>query len=215
LKKIWRTENVMRHQGQWFQRLLNKLLHDLVPAALASVIGGILFTHFHLGFQFGRAPEAAAQVMPASAEMMQLLRDEHGLVVSYVNAQRARDERAVGANDAAPRRVADQQPKSAAALHPTYSDLAAKAVAARGKNVGSALIPLQIAQIRNEDPKPSSRNDESLLTKTVSIKDHVVAVTQRVVSVIGGIPSWIGVIGDRIGGDGANPRPPANLVSAS
>ena len=55
-----------------------------------------------------------------------------------------------------------------------------------------------------------------ILAKTVGIKDHVVAVTQRVVSAIGGIPSWIGAIGDHIGGESSgNPRPPADLVSAS
>ena len=47
------------------------------------------------------------------------------------------------------------------------------------------------------------------------IKDNVVAVTQRAVSAVGGIPSWFGAIGDRIGGEGQSPRPPANLVSAS
>jgi len=61
------------------RRLVAKLVHDVLPAALASLIGGLLFTHF----QLGRMPApVAAQVAPASPEMMQLLRDEHGLIVN-------------------------------------------------------------------------------------------------------------------------------------
>ena len=200
----------MRDHGSLFKRLLDKLLHDVMPAALASVIGGILFTHFQLGWP---APQPSAQMMPASAEMMQLLRDEHGLVVSYVNALRARDEKK--ASEGGPQVAADQQTKPLGSSRPTYVDLATKAVAARGKGAGSALVPLQIAQVHYEPSKPPSRDENSLLAKTVGIKDHVVAVTQRVVATIGGIPSWIGSIGDRIGGENADPRPPANLVSAS
>ena len=84
------------------------------------------------------------------------------------------------------------------------------------------LPPLLIAQAQQGDSsKAVARNDQSLLAKTsflaktIGIKDHVVAATQRVVSAIGGIPTWIGAIGDRIGGEDASPRPPANLVSAS
>jgi hypothetical protein len=204
----------MRYFGTSFGRLLHKLLHDVVPAALASLVGGILFAQFHLGFQLGPGREPSAQPTPASAEMMQLLRDEHGLVVSYVNAQRAKDEKATGTN-AAQVGADQQQTKSIGVSRPSYVDLAAKAVAAHGKNVGPTLVPLQIAEVHDEAPKPVLRDDVSILAKTVGIKDHVVAVTQRVVSAIGGIPSWIGSIGDRIGGDSASPRPPANLVSAS
>jgi len=208
----------MRQAESLFKRLSTKLLHDALPAALASIIGGVLFTHFHLGFPFGGSSERAAQVTPASAEMMQLLRDEHGLVVSYVNAQRARDERAMAATEGTPTADRPQtKPAGASRLNSNpsgYVELAARAVAAHSKSASPTLAPLQIAQVRDETPKPEIR-DESLLAKTAGIKDHVVAVTQRVVSAIGGIPSWIGAIGDRIGGDSASPRPPANLVSAS
>ena len=63
--------------------------------------------------------------------------------------------------------------------------------------------------------KADTRDEDSLLARTIGIRDHVIAVTQRAVSAIGGIPSWFGSIGDRIGGEDASPRPPANLVSAS
>lgn len=43
------------------------------------------------------------------------------------------------------------------------------------------------------------RDDDSLLAKTIGVTDHVVAATQRAVSTIGVIPTWIGSIGSRLG----------------
>jgi hypothetical protein len=43
------------------------------------------------------------------------------------------------------------------------------------------------------------RDDDSLLAKTMGVTDHVVAATQRAVSTIGVIPTWIGSIGNRLG----------------
>ena len=70
-------------------------------------------------------------------------------------------------------------------------------------------------QSENAPPPPAARNDDSLLAKTIGFKDNVVAVTQRAAAAIGGIPSWFGAIGDRIGGEDPSPRPPAHLISAS
>ena len=73
----------MPYETPSLKRLLTKLVHDVPPAALASVIGGFLFPHF----QLGRFPEpVAAQVTPASDEMMQLLRDEHRLIISFLQS---------------------------------------------------------------------------------------------------------------------------------
>jgi hypothetical protein len=44
------------------------------------------------------------------------------------------------------------------------------------------------------------RGDDSLLARTMGVTDHVIAATHRAVSTIGVIPSWIGSIGNRIGG---------------
>jgi hypothetical protein len=222
----------MRGEIPLVKRLLTKLVHDILPTALASLIGGFLFTHFQLG-QWGQASEpAAAQVAPASAETMQLLRDEHRLISDFVTAQLANEKKQLAAEDSARRVAVEPQPAAgaAAALRQPAIALTAARLVARGKSTVASvpLPPLVIAQAPGGDGAKSSshydssshhdsaaRHDDSLLAKTIGIKDHVVAVTQRVVSAIGGIPSWIGAIGDRIGGDDANPRPPANLVSAS
>ena len=71
-------------------RLLAKVLLDILPAVIASVIGGLLFTHYQLG-GLG-VPAAAALSAPANAEMMQLLRDEHAVIVDYLKAQLAAEK---------------------------------------------------------------------------------------------------------------------------
>jgi hypothetical protein len=196
-------------------RFLAKLVLDILPAALASVIGGFLFTHY----QLGRAPQptAAAQVAPASAEMMQLVRDEHALIVNFLKAQMVAEKTKLTAEDEAPRAAVEAELARAAAgpRQAVVAMVAPKPVALHSKTpvVGASLPPLVIAQ--NETVKPAAANPDSLVAKTIGIKDHVLSVTQRVVSVIGGIPSWIGSIGDRIGGEDSAPRPPANLISAS
>jgi len=203
---------VMLHKMPLLARLLTKLLHDVLPAALASLIGGLLFTHF----QLARMVEPAAQVTSASAEMMQLLRDEHGLIVNFLKAEMTKEKTQLAAAQAAPRGVSDDAaPAAAAVAAPRPAVVAAGKPVAHGKTavVGASLPPLVLVQAQqNESAKPAARDSDSLLAKTIGIKDHVVAVTQRVVSAIGGIPSWIG---DHLGGEGANPRPPADLVSAS
>jgi hypothetical protein len=195
------------------RRLLAKLVHDVLPAALASLIGGFLLTHYG----FSRAPGSApVQAAPATAEMMSLLRDEHALVVNFLKAQMANEKKELvrAKEDAAPANAAATEPVAARAQ--LVAAIAAKP-ASRGKAavVGASLPPLVIADARQSDGVQAASDSDSLLAKTFGIKDHVVAVTQRVVSAIGGIPSWFGAIGDRIGGEGASPRPPANLVSAS
>ncbi|HXX05156.1 MAG TPA: hypothetical protein VEJ37_12590 [Xanthobacteraceae bacterium] len=199
------------------RRLVGKLVHDILPTALASVIGGLLFTHF----QFGRMPTPPA-AGPASAAMMQLLRDEHALVVDFVKAEVARekDQPAVAETlSRAPVVTAAAEAEAPAAVAAPRGMMAAAAAkpAPRGRtSVVGASLPLVIAQAPSNDAiEPLARSDDSLLAKTIGLKDRVFAATQSVVSAIGGIPSWIGSIGDRIGGRDPSPRPIADLISAS
>jgi hypothetical protein len=73
-------------------RFFSKLLYELLPAAIASVIGAMLISHY------ARPAVAPAVVAaPASAEMMQLVRDEHQLIVNYLkkeNETRQQSDRA-------------------------------------------------------------------------------------------------------------------------
>jgi hypothetical protein len=205
----------MRYDKPMLRRFFAKLVLDILPAALASLVGGFLLTHYGLG----RATKPATQVAPASAEMMQLLRDEHGLIVNFLRAQIANEKKQLAAQDAASRVAGDAEPAAAAATHQVaVAMVAAKPAAPHAKAavVGASLPPLVIAQTQpSEAARAAPENPDSLIAKTIGIKDHVVSVTHRVVSVIGVIPSLIGSIGDRIGGEDVSPRPPADLVSAS
>jgi hypothetical protein len=203
---------VMRYQMPLLRRLAAKLVHDILPAALASVIGGFLFTHF----QLGHVPDAGAPG-PASAEMMQLLRDEHGTMVNFLNAEMAKEKAQLAVAEAAPPPPAAVTDPVAIPRRPAATTIAAKPPLPRVKMPEAAAPqPLVIAQVQQTDEaKPAATGDNSSVAPTAGLKDHVVAVTQRVVSAIGAIPSWIGSIGDRIGGQDAPPRPRVDLVSAS
>jgi hypothetical protein len=207
------------------KRLFDKIVHDALPAALASILGGLLLTHFNID----RAPQpVTVKVTQASPEMMQLLRDEHGLMVDFVKEQvageknRAATEQ-VDRNDTAEVSAAPPAQVLPTPPLPAIGSAAPKSATPRSKNpiVAVSQPTPAPAQPAAQAPQPApqaaaARTDDSLLAKTIGIKDHVVSVTQRAVSVtIGVIPSWFGSLGDRMGGEGQSPRPPANLVSAS
>jgi hypothetical protein len=79
-------------------RFLGKFVLDIMPAALASVIGGFLFTQYHFGHS---APKPVLeQVTPASAEMMALVRDEHAMIVDYLKTKMAAEKSRAAAEDA-------------------------------------------------------------------------------------------------------------------
>jgi hypothetical protein len=219
-KRRAEDNRMMRYNAPLLRRLLTKLFHDVLPAALASVIGGFLFTHF----QLGRTPEpaVAVQAAPGSTEMMQLLRDEHGLILDFLKAELASEKRQLAVAGTAPPAAADttgiEPPAAVAAPRQVVAVVAAKPVALRTKTpvVAAPPSPVVLVQAQQaESFRPAVPNSDSVLARTIGITDHVVAATQRVVSVIGGIPSWFGAIGDRIGGEDPTPRPPASLISAS
>jgi hypothetical protein len=208
------------------KRLFDKIVQDALPAGLASILGGLLLTHFHLD----RAPQpTTVKVTQASPEMMQLLRDEHGLIVDFVKEQVASEKSRGSADQSGQPGVTEASVPSVARVTPPPVQrpvpvvaLAAPKPAPRSKNpvVGASLPApapaLAQAQPAEPVPQPVAHADDSILAKTIGIKDQVISVTHRAVSAtIGVIPSWFGSLGDRIGGEGQSPRPPANLVSAS
>lgn len=79
-------------------RFVGKFVLDIMPAALASVIGGFLFTQYHFGHS---APKPVLeQVTPASAEMMALVREEHATIIDYLKAQMAAQKSRAAVEDA-------------------------------------------------------------------------------------------------------------------
>jgi hypothetical protein len=205
------------------KRLFDKIVHDALPAGLASLLGGLLLTYFPIGHV---THQATVKVTPASPQMMQLLRDEHGLIVDFVKAQAANEKNRAGADQEPQRTVAEAVAPAAAPMplplaHPNsvVASTAPKPAAPRTKNplvataTPTAATPTSAAETAG---LPAARTDDSLLAKTIGIKDRVVSATQHAVSAtFGAIPSWFGSLGDRIGGEAPSPRPPADLVSAS
>ncbi len=210
-------------QVPWIARFLGKFVLDILPAALASVIGGFLFTQYHFA-QTASAPATMGQAAPASAEMMAMIRDEHAQIMGYLKAQvaaeRSRDlaadaDTARAAADAraavdaklADALIASQVASQAAAQQSASAAVAPKASRARPKPAvvlaAAPRAPLIIAEaqpVRDDAVAPANgdvHEPNSLFAKTLDIKDHVVAATRHVVTAIGDV---FASVGNSIGG---------------
>jgi hypothetical protein len=216
-------------------RFLGKFVLDVMPAALASLIGGYLLTHYQLGFTTASRP-VAVQVTPASAEMMALVRDEHAMIIDYLKTQIAAEKSRQAAEDADERDAADAQPADLkpadarvdarldarlaleASARRLAASVASKSPAPRAKVVPAVAVaavtvphaPLVIAQAQqNTTPDDAAsagrlaRDPNSLLAKTLDLKDHVVAATRHVVGVIG---DMFASVGERITGPAVSGR---------
>ena len=204
-------------------RFTGKLVLDILPAALASVIGGFLFTQYHLGR--AAPPPATEQTSPASAEALALVRDEHQAIVGYLTAQLAAEKSRFAAQDAdTARAVADAkaaQDNEAREKALAEQDAASLklAVTSPVRHVASA-TPVKVALPRAKPaPAPTeiattqaepkiaqaaaaptdrlARDPDSLLAKTLDLKDHVVAATKQAVAALG---DMFTSVGEHIGG---------------
>src|SRR5271154_2435442 len=213
------------------KRFVGKLVVDVLPAAFVSVLGGFIITQYQFSHVQASRP-ATEQVVPASAEMMQLVRDEHAVIIGYLKTQMAAEKNRHAAEDAAvadARLAAVDPPAPVAAPLPTPRPVAtavvAKPVPARTKVATAPVLPphapLQIAQtdqavsatpVAEPAPTPESK---SLLTRTLEVKDHVVGATLHVVSAIGNIPSWLASMGDRVSGSGTTSSSTGRMFSTS
>jgi len=185
----------VQRQVPWLPRLLGKFVLDILPAGLASAIGGVLLTQYQLGHSAAPRP-VAGQVEPASAELMAMVRDEHAMIMNYLNSQMAAERSRDSAEDAAPAAPAPTPHgrPTAVAAKPARSTVSASAARPH--------TPLVIAKVQRDANGPVAPDDkvageqDSLLAKTLDVKDHVVAATRRVVAVIG---TMFASVGERIG----------------
>jgi hypothetical protein len=203
--------------GPWLARIrlarvLGKLVRDVLPGALASLIGTVLIAQYQFAHQAAPHP-VTGQVVPASAETMARLRDEHAMIMDYLKTQMVAEQSRDVAEDAATARAAaDAKLANARLAAEVLAQLgattavakpAAPHVKATATVAAVPQAPLVIAQMQpagNDDAAPGDRlasDPDSLLAKTLDIKDHVVAATRHVVSAIGDI---FASLGERIGG---------------
>lgn len=209
----------------WMARFLGKFVHDIVPTALASAIGAFLFAEHQFGHPSQpqlvavqpASPEVMAMIRDEHAEIMDYLKAQvaaersRNLAADAETARAAADSRAAAdaklaealiAAQAAVRQSSPVTPKVAAAKPSTARAKPPVALAA------APHVPLTIAQaqpVLNSAPigdvgapvEPLARDPDSLLAKTLDIKDHVVAATRQVVSAIG---DAFASVGNNIGG---------------
>lgn len=220
--RTMRQDWVAPGEAPWLVRFLGKIVLDVLPAALASVIGGFLFTQYHFA-QTATSRPAAAEAAPASAEMVAMIRDEHTQIMSYLKAQtaaqRSRDlaadaataQAAAAARAAADAKLADALIAAQTAARQSSADAARPSPAHSKPPVSLAAAPhaplviAQVAQPNRDDAVDGgvapgdrlARDPDSLFAKTLDLKDHVVAATRQVVSAIGDV---FASVGDRIGG---------------
>lgn len=225
---------VARLDAPWFMRFAGKVVLDVLPAALASVIGGFLFTQYHLGHA---APPPLVAVQPASPEMMAMIRDEHALITDYLKAQLAAEKRRDAADDAASARaateahaaadakLADAMVASQTVEQASAAPVAAAKVAPVHRKPPASLAPAPhapLAIVQANQPVPAPHADtmapddrlasdpNSLLAKTLDLKDHVVAATHQVVSAIGDVFNSLGGSISGVMSSSARPFSPAS-----
>jgi hypothetical protein len=206
---------VATHNAPLLRRFLAKLVVDVMPAALTSVIGGFLITQYQFNHAALLRP-ATEQAVPATADMVQLVRDEHSAIMDYLKEQIVAEKTRNAAADAADARAAAAAkavPEAPAAAAPRIVPavaVTAKGGASRTRPVVAASLPphepLMVAQAAAAPAALPAPQPRSLLATTLDIKDHVVGATWHVVSAIGGIPSWIASIGDHGGGTDTTPE---------
>ena len=181
-------------EAPWLARLLGKFVLDILPGALASLIGTFLLAQYQFAHQ--AALPVGQQASQASAATMARLRDEHDLVMGYLKSRMAAEQSRDAAEDAENARAAAAT--KLAAAEP------AKAAAPRPKPHVAAVphAPLVIAQVQADQNTTASsagrlaHDPDSLIAKTLDFKDHVVDATRHVVVLIG---DMFASVGERIG----------------
>jgi hypothetical protein len=194
-------------------RFIGKLVLEVLPAALASVIGAFLFAHYQFDRTASLAPAAEPPVAatPASAEMMQLVREEHAMIRNFLVTQQATERNQATAANAADARADAQAKLAAAATRRTASSAAAKPAAPRstasaaapggaaapGSAAAATALPTVVVDAVQPNPAiaptpAAPPRQPSLIAQTLAVPGRVATVTLHAVMAIGGIPSWIG-----------------------
>jgi hypothetical protein len=136
-------------------RIVSKLVLEVLPASLASMIGAMLLAHYHFAQPaFLAGGTAAAAAAPASPEMIRLVRDEHDLIRDFLVAQEtaqksrhAKDDAQSAQALADAKRVAEDASLAAVARPAVVAErrvamaAAANPMPARVKGVAVAAIP--------------------------------------------------------------------------
>ena len=199
-------------------RFYSKLFYELLPAAIASAVGGMVYNHY------AKAPVAtppSAIVAPASAELLQMVRDEHALFVDYLkkNAETRQqaelaaeqDARRVSAAEQAAREARMAEARALAlAAHATEKPekkLAAKQPAHPDRAAPSEPLQLHVMAAVTAPAQPTAT---LTAPPTHSDDGFIMAKLRDGAAIVESIPSWVRSATDWFAGS-APPRPPAEL----
>jgi hypothetical protein len=186
-------------------KFLSKFAFDILPAALASVIGGFLFTQWHNAPAPAATPVTVEDAAPEQMqEAMRMMRDEHNLIVDYLKSQHMAAEEAEIARakafeearlKAASREAVEQKPAAKRRLAETAK---VPRPAPDRQDIATAGEPLVLAPAAISPPPrgPVGR----AIASAGELKDKVVAT-------FGGVRDFIGNVGDKILGRETNANP--------
>jgi len=205
----------MLRKYPFLTRFGSKLLFEVLPATIASAIGAVLLSHY-VRTSASTSPTLIAD--PASAEMMQMARDEHARIVVYLEqngearlladiAAEKEMARIKGAAQAAmlaaqKARVAE---KRAAALAASVSDKSATKVSARQlapgpEEIAAVRQPLQLVDVANGTVQnPTSAPATSPAARTTRREDNLLVTKwHETTAAVERIPRWVGSMVERL-----------------
>jgi hypothetical protein len=161
-----------------------KLPCRFLPAAVASVVGGMLFSHYALP---SVTTPTIAIGSPASAEMMQMVRDEHELIVNYLqNYTEARQQSDLAAEEEMLRSRAAEQTAMLAASEAKAAETRALAIAA---NVTAKPERKFMAKKPAQVPDTVAAGEPLQLVQLASATTQIQPVVQRIAPPAGLITS--------------------------
>jgi hypothetical protein len=186
-------------------KFVSKFALDILPAALASVIGGFLFTQWHSAPPPPVTPAAVEEVaVEQIQEAMRMVRDEHSLIVDYLKSQHMAAEEAeiarAKAFEEARRKAASREavePKLAAKRRLAETAKAPRPAAER-QDIVAAGEPLVLAPVVISPPP---RGPIASAAATAS------EFKEKVFSTFGGMRDFIGNVGDKLLGRETNANP--------
>ena len=200
-------------------RFYSKLLYELLPAAIASAVGGMVFNHY------AKAPvatPAAAIVSPASAELLQMVRDEHAVFVDYLkkNAETRQQAELAAEQDAKRISAAEQAAREARAAEARALALAAHATEKPDRKLAAKqpllhpdrAVPSEPLQLHAVAAVTAPVSPAATITAppTYSDDSFIMAKLRGATATVESIPSWVRSATDWFTGSDP-PRPPAEL----
>jgi hypothetical protein len=224
----------MRNGVPYVIKFVSKFCLEIAPAALASVIGAILFAQYHS--QPAPAPKPVAEAVSTvpAERLAALVEEEHSLLVDYLKHDRPLPKAAEEAQAAAPAKPRVVVRDSAAKLRKppvtaddSHSISAAPApmrTAIFDTRAGAPLVvveavPAEKVAAEPQAPAAPERREGffgSMLSKAVMIKDKAVEMS-RVREAIGFVREIPGrfMPGSDKPSDAPAPTPPARFTEAS